>query len=169
MRLELPYWFLTSTFTICFPHQTELPEGRGWDGLAHHCSHSLAYTWVLAQEMVTPSRWGPSLEILCTPLYCSKACDPPEGSITDHLVVGDVWEASGPRWSQRLCWSGQGWIQDQADHCLGVRGHPAGSPQALRGPTLGVWLPVQGLSPPPWKTRWLRRPQLETAPPCQSQ
>lgn len=45
MRLELPYWFLTSTFTICFPHQTGLLEGRGWDGLAHHFSHSLAYTW----------------------------------------------------------------------------------------------------------------------------
>lgn len=160
MRLELPYWFLTGAFTICFPHQAELPEGRGWVG------------WLIivatASVNVTPSRWGPSLEIICIHLNCSKACEPPEGSITDHLVVGVVWEASGPRWSQGLCWSGQGWIQDQAEHCLGLRGHPAGSPQALLGPTLGVWMPVQGLAPPPWKRKWLLPPQLGTTPPCQS-
>lgn len=48
-RLELPYWFLTRAFTICFPHQTELPEGRGWVGwlvtVATACIHLVLSKW----------------------------------------------------------------------------------------------------------------------------
>lgn len=111
---------------------------------------------------------GPkSGDTLYSSLLSFQACDPPEGPITGHLVVGVVWEAAGPHWFRRQCWSGQGRVQGQHGHCLGLGRHPAGSLQALHVPTLGVWLPGQSLAPPPWKRKWLQQPQLGT-PPCRS-